>query len=66
MHINKGKCSTTGVKSVTEIIKLFTNSTQLSMELFLLINVKNANNCWHLNIHNQESIILGFSDPEKY
>ena len=66
MHITKWKCSTTGVKSVTEVIKLFSSSTQLSMALFLHINVKNANNCWHLHIHNQESIILGFSEPEKY
>ena len=30
-----------------EVINLVPCSTQLSMKLILLMNVKNANNCWH-------------------
>ena len=30
-----------------EVIKLVPCSTQLSTKFILLMNVKNANNCWH-------------------
>ena len=52
--VNSGQCPckqyVTGRKPGTEITKRFTRSPQPSMKLFLLINVKNANNCWHFNI----------------
>ena len=48
-----------------EVLKLFPCSNQLSMKFFLLINVKNANNCWHFNIYERENNILGLSAPKK-
>ena len=33
-----------------EVIKLFPCSTQLSMKIILLINVKMRTKCWHFNI----------------
>ena len=36
-----------------EVIKI-SCSIQLSMKTFLLINIKNTNNCWHFNIYEQE------------
>ena len=50
-------------------------STQLSMKIFLLINVKMptivgiltfmSRNRWHVNIYEQENNILGLSELEK-
>ena len=50
-----------------EVIKLFSCSTQLSMNFFLLIIVKmpTVNCCWHFNNYEQENSILGLSEPEK-
>ena len=54
------------ITSDPEVIKLFSYSTQLSMELILLINVKMPTNvfillinvkmpqCWHFNIYWQD------------
>ena len=33
---------------------LVSDSDKLGMLFFLLINVKNANSCWHFNIYEQE------------
>ena len=49
-----------------KLIKKISCGTKLSMILFLLKNVKNANYCWHFNIYEQEKkSILGLSEPEK-
>ena len=53
------------IRSGPEVIKLVSCSTQLSMKVFLLIYVKNANNCWHFNIYEQENSILCLSELEK-
>ena len=47
-----------------EVIKLFSCSAELSMKLFLLINVKMPT-IWHFNIYEQENSILGLSEPKK-
>ena len=46
-----------------EVMKQF--YAQLSMKIFLLINVKNANSCWHFNIYDRGKNILGLSEPKK-
>ena len=59
-------------KPDSEDIKLFSCSTQLSMNFFLLVNVKmptivgilTFNNCWHFNIYERENSILGLSEPK--
>ena len=53
------------VKSGPEIIKHFSCSTQLSMKLFLLINVKMPTIVGILTYMSWKSSILSLSEPEK-
>ena len=46
-------------------IKLFSCSTQLSMKIFLLINVKMPTTVGILTCMNRKNTILGLSVPEK-
>ena len=48
-----------------EVIKLFSCSTQLSMELFLLIIVKMPTVVGILTFISRKNSILGLSEPEK-
>ena len=50
---------------VPEVIKLFSCSTQLSMKIFLLINVKMPTNVSILTFMNRKNSILGLSEPKK-
>ena len=44
-----------------EVMTLFSGTTQLRLKFIVLINVKNANNCWHFNIYLQVKLhVLGF------
>ena len=61
-HISSTKnISTSGLK----VIKKISCSTRLSMELFLLMNVKMPTKCWHFNIMSRENSIIGLSEHEK-
>ena len=48
-----------------EVIKMFSCSTQLSIKIFLLINVKMPTVVGILTFMSRESSILGLSEPEK-
>ena len=48
-----------------EVTKLFSCSTQLSMKLFLLINVRMPITVGILTFMNRKNSILGLSEPEK-
>ena len=48
-----------------EVIKLFSCSTQLSMNFFLLTNVEMPNIVGILTYMNRKNSILGLSEPEK-
>ena len=48
-----------------EVIKLFSCSTQLSIKVFLLINVKMPTMVGILTFISMKSSILGLSEPEK-
>ena len=48
-----------------EVIKLFSCSTQLSMKLFLLINVKMPTNVGMLTSMSGKNSILDLSEPKK-
>ena len=48
-----------------EVIKLFSCSTQLSMKLFLLINVKIPTRVGILTFMSGKNSILGLSEPKK-
>ena len=49
-----------------EVIKLFPCSTQLSIKIFLLINIKMSINVGILTFDSRKISILGLSEPEKY
>ena len=48
-----------------EVIQLFSCSAQLSMKIFLLINVKMPTTVGILTFMSRKSSILGLSEPEK-
>ena len=48
-----------------EVIKLFLCSTQLSMDFFLLINVKMPTIVGILTFISRKNSIIGLSEPEK-
>ena len=48
-----------------EVIKLFLCSTQLSMEFFLLVNVKMPTFVGILTFISRKNSLLGSSEPEK-
>ena len=52
-------------KSVPEVIKNFSCSTQLSMEFFLLINVKMPTIVGILTFMNMKNSIISLSEPKK-
>ena len=52
-------------RSGPEVIKLFSCSTQLSMNFFLLINVKMPTIVGILTFMSRKNIILGLSEPKK-
>ena len=54
-----------GSKPGPEVIKLFSCSTQLSMEFFLLINVKMPTIVGILTFMSGKNSILGLSEPKK-
>ena len=49
----------------SEVIKHFSCSTQLSMNFFLLINVKMPTSVGILTFMSMQNSILGLSEPEK-
>ena len=49
-----------------EVIKFFSGSTQLSMKIFLLINVKMPTIVGILTFMSRKNSILVLSEPEKY
>ena len=51
--------------SGSEVIKLFSCSTQLSMKFFLLINVKMPTIVGILTFMSRKNSILSLSEPEK-
>ena len=53
------------MKSGSEVIKLFSCSSQLSMEFFLLINVKMPTNVSILAFISRKNSNLGSFEPEK-
>ena len=53
------------MNSGPEVIKLFSCSTQLSMEFFLLINVKMPTIVGILTFMSGKNSILGLSEPKK-
>ena len=53
------------IRSGPEVIKLFTCSTQLSMEVFLLINVKMPTIVGILTFMSGKNSIFGLSESEK-
>ena len=57
------KCKIRGNKPGFEVIKLFSCSTQLSMEFFLLINVTMPTIVSILTVMSGENSILGLSEP---
>ena len=52
--------------SGSEVKKIISCSTQLSMKFFLLINVKMPTSVGILTFISRKNSILGFSEPEKY
>ena len=53
------------IKPGTEVIELFSCSTQLSLKFFLLINVKMPTIVGILTFMSRKNSILGLTEPEK-
>ena len=51
--------------SESQVIKLFSCSTQLSTKFFLLINIKMPTIAGILTLMSRKNSILGLSEPEK-
>ena len=63
--LNIGTGDSEGVISGSEVINLFSCSTQLSMEFFLLINVKMPTTVGILTFMSRKNSIFGLSESEK-